>query len=152
MSRRLSLAGLLLIAALPALADTGFGIILGEPTGLSLKRWTGTDKAIDMAAAWSFEGEGAMHLHGDLLFHRRDWVEVDGEGLPFYYGLGVRVKLLDSDALLGARLPVGLDFAFDDGRFDIFFELVPIMDLAPDTDFKVNAGLGLRYWFDAGYR
>lgn len=149
MLRRVILAFAILIAALPALAgDTGLGIIIGEPTGLSLKHWTGRSKAIDLAAAWSFEGEDALHLHGDILFHRYDWIEVDGEGLPTYLGIGVRAKLVDEDELIGARFPIGLAYAFDRNRFDFFFELVPIMDLAPDTDFSLNAGLGLRFWFD----
>ncbi len=149
MRHRLMLALVILAAALPAAAgDTGLGIIIGEPTGLSLKHWTGRSKAIDLAAAWSFEGEDALHLHGDLLIHRYDWIEVDGEGLPTYLGVGVRMKLVDDDALIGARFPIGLAYAFDRNRFDFFFELVPIMDLAPDTDFSLNAGLGLRFWFD----
>jgi hypothetical protein len=149
MRHRLILALVILAAALPAAAgDTGLGIIIGEPTGLSLKHWTGRSKAIDLAAAWSFEGEDALHLHGDLLFHRYDWIEVDGEGLPTYLGVGVRVKLVDDDELIGARFPIGVAYAFDRNRFDFFFELVPIMDLAPDTDFSLNAGLGLRFWFD----
>ena len=48
----------------------------------------------------------------------------------------------------GGVPPVGLAYPFDRNRFDFFFELVPIMDLAPDTDFSLNAGLGLRFWFD----
>lgn len=148
MSRRILTAAALLLIALPALAATGAGIIVGEPTGLSFKRYTGGNQAIDLAAAWSFEGEDALHLHGDLLWHRRDLLSVDGDALPLYLGLGARVKLLDDDELLGVRFPIGLSTFVADGNFDFFFELVPIMDLAPDTDFSVNAGLGIRYWLD----
>jgi hypothetical protein len=149
MIRRLALTACLLVLALPAAASTGVGVILGEPTGLSLKHWTGRDKAFDLAAAWSFEGEDALHLHGDILWHRYDWIEVDGEGLPTYLGIGFRAKLIeDHDDRLGVRFPLGLDYPFDENRFDFFFELVPILDLAPDTDFSLNAGLGLRIWFD----
>ncbi len=47
----------------------GVGMILGEPTGLSAKMWTGKMTAFDAAAAWSFGDEGALHLHADMLFH-----------------------------------------------------------------------------------
>ncbi|MEE9501339.1 MAG: hypothetical protein V3V48_04650, partial [Candidatus Aminicenantaceae bacterium] len=47
----------------------GLGIILGEPTGVSFKNWVGRREAFDVAVAWSFEGEGAIHIHADYLFH-----------------------------------------------------------------------------------
>jgi hypothetical protein len=31
---------------------------------------------------------------------------------------------------------------------DIFLEVVPILDLAPKTDFKINAAIGARYFFN----
>ncbi len=138
---------LLSLSGSEALAG-GIGIIVGEPTGLSFKQGMGGNRSFDLAAAWSLEGKDALHLHGDLLFHRRDLVEVDDTGLPLYYGIGARVKLLESDDLLGIRFPIGLSTFIADGDFDLFIELVPIMDLAPDTDFSLNAGLGIRYWFD----
>ena len=153
MVRKFVWAALVLSLALPAVAPpasagTGAGIILGEPTGLSFKQYTDGNKAIDLAVAWSLEGEDALHVHGDLLFHRRDLVTVDGSGLPLYYGLGARVKLLEDDAQLGVRFPFGISTFIAGGDFDVFLELVPILDLAPDTDFSLNAGLGIRYWFD----
>jgi hypothetical protein len=36
---------------------------------------------------------------------------------------------------------------FSGTPLDIFFELVPILDLVPDTDVELNASVGLRYWF-----
>lgn len=143
---RLILALALLSIALPAAANPGLGIIVGEPTGFSFKLWTDSGFALDGAAAWSFAGDPALHIHGDLLRHRYDLVEVDGDGLPLYYGIGARVKLIDGDDLVGIRVPLGLDYVFDDGRFDLFFELVPTMNVVPNTDFSLNAGLGFRYW------
>ncbi len=141
-------------SALPSLvsssvaAAAGIGIIVGEPTGLSFKQGMGGNRSFALAAASSLDGKDALHLHGDLLFHRRDLAEVDDTGLPLYYGIGARVKLLESDDLLGIRFPFGLSTFIADGDFDLFIELVPILDLAPDTDFSLNAGLGIRYWFD----
>jgi hypothetical protein len=130
-------------------SDEGFGlgIIVGEPTGLSAKVWLSENSAFDAAAAWSFEGEDALHLHGDFLLHRFDLNSVDDFSIPFYYGLGGRIKQEDDDSLLGVRLPLGLLFLWEDERIDFFIELVPIMDLAPDTDFRLNGGVGVRYYF-----
>jgi hypothetical protein len=133
----------------------GLGVIVGEPTGLSAKGWTGRNSAVDFAAAWSFSGESALHLHADLVWHKFDLLHVSEGQLPFYYGIGMRVKFSggedhqDDDVTVGLRIPLGLDYLFGGGTpLDVFFELVPIVDLVPDTDASLNASLGLRYWFN----
>jgi len=132
----------------------GLGVIVGEPTGLSAKGWTGSSSAIDLAAAWSFSGESALHLHGDFVWHKFDLIDVSEGELPLYYGIGMRVKFSDGgdnnddDVTVGMRIPVGLDYLFGGGTpLDVFLEVVPIVDLVPDTDVTLNASLGLRYWF-----
>jgi hypothetical protein len=37
---------------------------------------------------------------------------------------------------------------FADAPVDIFLELVPILDLAPETDFDLGGGIGARFWFN----
>lgn len=125
----------------------GVGLILGEPTGASAKLWGPKSTAFQFAAAVSFEHETALHLHGDFVDHRRDLFEVEPGSLPLYYGVGLRVKFFDADAAIGVRFPVGLNYLFEDDPFDAFIEVVPILDLAPDTDFSLNASLGARYYF-----
>jgi hypothetical protein len=128
--------------------DNGFGlgIIIGEPTGLSCKGWTGSRSAIDFAVAWSFEREAAVHLHGDLLWHNFGAVEAERGDINFYYGIGGRVKFED-DGRVGVRVPLGLGYIFDSAPLDFFLEIVPILDLAPKTDFGLNAAMGMRYYF-----
>lgn len=129
--------------------STGLGIIVGEPTGISFKQWLDGRNAIDAAAAWSFADEGAAHLHLDYLWHFFDRIEdVESGSFPLYIGIGGRVKFDEDDALLGARIPLGVNFILDEAPFDFFLEVVPILDLAPDTDFRLNAALGARYYFD----
>jgi hypothetical protein len=74
---------------------------------------------------------------------------VDKGRLPFYYGIGGRIKFAENnnDDFIGVRVPFGLAYIFATAPVDIFFELVPILDLAPDTDFDFNAALGARYFF-----
>lgn len=150
---RASVLALAFVLALPggasAARDTGLGVIVGEPTGLSFKHWTGRAHAYDAAAAWSFVDEGALHVHADYLWHWFDRVEgVEGGRLPLYVGLGGRIKFGEDDELIGVRIPFGADFLFDDAPVDIFVEIVPILDLAPETDLQINAALGARFWFD----
>jgi len=126
--------------------DFGLGLILGEPTGISFKKWTGNKIAIDGAVAWSFSGEDSLHLHADYLVHSFNLITVERGRLPIYFGLGARLKLGDPSRF-GIRIPVGVSYIFEEASLDIFFELVPILDLAPDTDFKIAGGIGIRYYF-----
>ena len=125
---------------------TGLGIIIGEPTGFSFKYWTSSNSAIDAAIAWSFIDEGAFHIHADYLLHSFRLINVPEGKLPFYYGIGGRLKT-SSDTQLGVRVPLGLAYLFQSAPVDIFLEVVPILDFIPKTDFKINAALGARYFF-----
>jgi len=127
-------------------SGVGLGLIVGEPTGVSFKYWTGSTTAIDAALAWSFIDGGAFHIHGDYLFHNMRLISVPEGLLPFYYGIGARIKTAN-DTKLGVRVPLGLAYLFQSAPVDIFLEIVPILDLTPKTDFAINAALGARYYF-----
>jgi hypothetical protein len=136
---------------------TGLGIMVGEPTGVSFKTWIDQDRAIDAGIAWSFSGDDSLHLHADYLLHHFGVFKnhkLPGQ-LPLYYGLGGRIKLEDDDngrgddedTLVGLRLPVGIAYLFAEAPFDLFAEIVPVLDLVPDTDLDLNAAVGVRYYF-----
>ena len=127
-------------------SGVGLGLIVGEPTGISFKYWTGSTTAFDAALAWSFIDGGAFHIHGDYLFHNMRLISVPEGLLPFYYGIGARIKTAN-DTKLGVRVPLGLAYLFQSAPVDIFLEIVPILDLTPKTDFAINAALGARYYF-----
>lgn len=137
--------------------DFGLGVILAEPTGLSAKYWLNRNEAIDAAAAWSFSRYTSFEFHADYLIHRYDlFHDIDTTvGKPaLYFGLGGRLKLGDSDRpghegddRLGIRVPVGMTYLFAKAPFDVFAELVPILDLAPDTKLDLNAAIGGRFYF-----
>ena len=142
--------GLMMIFAKPVTAqDHGFGmgLILGEPTGLSAKLWTSGDNAFDFAAAWSFKGDGHLLLQADYVWHFFNLMPVSPGKLPLYIGIGGRVVLAD-DPSFGIRIPIGIDYLFADAPIDVFLELVPILDLSPETDIGVGGGIGIRYWFN----
>lgn len=124
-------------------SDTELGVILGEPTGLSLKLWQSNNSAFDAALAWSFSGNEAVHLHADYLRH--NWLDVESGSLALYYGIGGRVLLADNSKL-GARIPVGLQYILPETRLSLFFEVAPTLNLIPDTDFDVSGGMGIRFF------
>jgi hypothetical protein len=122
----------------------GIGIMIGEPSGLTIKKWLTDNTAFDVGAAWSLSDRNeAIHLHTDFLLH--NWFN-DNPNLAFYYGIGGRA-ILDSDAKIGVRVPLGLNYVFESGPFDVFVEAVPIIDLAPDTKFAGNGAVGFRFYF-----
>lgn len=126
--------------------DFGLGIVLGEPTGVSLKKWLGEKSAIDGALAWSFAKEGSFHLHADYLIHDFSLIQVKSGKLPVYYGIGGRFKA-DGENRIGVRIPLGISYLFEKAPIDIFFEFVPLLDLAPGTKFWLNSSIGFRYYF-----
>jgi hypothetical protein len=133
-------------AASTAQEGFGIGIIIGEPTGISFKNWLSPTRAVDGAAAWSFEGNDALHLHADYLFHNGNLAKVEGGQLLLYYGLGARLKLQDHSRF-GVRIPFGAAYLLRASPLDFFLEIVPIMDLAPDTELEFNGGFGIRLYF-----
>lgn len=152
-STLLIIGGLLFLSNGAALAqvngnggDLGLGVMVGEPTGISLKSWNNDRSAFALGAAWSFGRYDAIHLHGDYLLH--NWFsDVDDGALAFYYGIGARFLISDPDPRVGIRIPFGLNYIIPDSRVDLFIEAVPILDLTPATDFEGNGALGVRYYF-----
>ncbi|MGD8414049.1 MAG: hypothetical protein PVF33_07445 [Candidatus Latescibacterota bacterium] len=128
--------------------DFGLGIIVGEPTGLDLKWFLNGENAVEGGVAWSFSGDTDVHIQVDYLYHFYDWIKVKKGLLPVFIGIGGRVAFVENqDDKLGIRIPVGLSYEFDGGVVDVFGELVPILDLAPDTDFDFEGAIGARFWF-----
>lgn len=136
----------------------GVGVIVGEPTGISVKKWLSHDTAIDAAAAWSFSENASFQFHADYLIHNFGLLKTGDIGgrLPVYFGVGGRLKLENNDnnngrnnhdALLGVRIPLGISYLFTKAPVDIFAEIVPVLDVVPDTHFDINGAIGVRYYF-----
>ncbi len=137
---------LFISASVFAQGNFGLGIMVGEPTGLSFKYFMNSNNAIDGGVAWSFKRKASLHIHADYLFHSYDLISVGSGKLPVYYGIGGRIRAAE-DAELGLRIPVGMSYIFPGNNVDIFVELVPVLDLIPETDFSFNGAIGVRYYF-----
>jgi len=124
----------------------GIGVMVGEPTGVSVKSWTSDRSAFGVGAAWSLSGRNeSLHLHLDYLHH--SWFSnVDSGRLAFYYGIGGRIIFAD-DPEVGIRVPLGLNYIIGGVPLDLFVEAVPILDLTPDTNLSGNGAFGIRYYF-----
>ncbi|HEY4731941.1 MAG TPA: hypothetical protein VIH66_01695 [Gammaproteobacteria bacterium] len=124
------------------------GIIVGDPTGLSIKGWLNNAQAYDAAASWSSGKNDEFYIHADYLHHDYTLIKVtQGRGsLPVYYGIGARILNQDNkDTEAGIRIPVGLDYKVDKMPLSLFVEIVPRLDVTPDTEFELDAAAGVRY-------
>lgn len=153
--KKLMVMAAVLVLAGAAVAQgggTGLGVIVGEPTGISMKFWTGGNTAFDAAAAWSVYRYHAFHFHADLLFHSFSLINVSPGTLPAYVGVGGRLKLAGEpneykDMRLGVRVPFGLEYLFEPIPLGLFVEVAPILDILPGTGFGINGAAGARWYF-----
>ncbi len=141
--------------------DHGFGIglIFGEPTGLSAKLWTSKDNAFDFGLGLSVGGDRIsykghydngtrIHFHMDYLWHAFNAIN-SSERFPLYYGIGGRINSGGGyDASIGVRGVFGIAWFPHSTPIDIFVELVPVLQLTSSMGLGIDAGLGIRYFFE----
>jgi len=141
--------GIVLFSVVARSQEKGFGlgIILGEPTGISAKKWLDDKSALDGAVAWSLVTPSSFHLHIDYLYHKFNIFDVQKGKLPLYFGIGARIRIGDVEDRLGIRIPVGICYIFEQSPLDIFFELGPVLDLTPATRLRLTGSIGIRYFF-----
>lgn len=133
----------------------GLGFMLGAPTGLSGKYFLGPDTALDfgIGAYYRYRDGDGVHLHADFLWHPAVLVKADAFWLPLYFGIGGRFLDHGNHGHLGARVPIGISFDFNNVPLDIFLEMAAVLDFALDDDDHgviygdVNGAVGVRYWF-----
>jgi len=152
---RVLIVGLIMLAAFAgsSAAETqefhrGIGVIFGEPTGIDFKVHINEVNAFEAAVAWSLSSTNNLHLQLDYLIHKYGIITVSKGQLPIFFGIGGRVEFReDADDLWGARVPVGVDYYFESAPFDIFGEIVPVVDIYPDLDLNLEGAIGARFWF-----
>lgn len=126
----------------------GLGLMLGEPTGITVKQWIDWDEAWVVGAGVSIDGRDTFHMHVDYLIHHYDVLAPVGFDVPIYTGLGLRFSQDGRDGnIVGVRLPLGLDFFLSAARSDLFVEVAPVFDIAPDFEWSYNMSIGYRFFF-----
>ena len=131
-----------------------------EASGKSKTKWLDEASALDAPTpiAWSFIGINSFQFHADCLSHNYDLIRTRQlmERLSFYYGLGGRIKLketnpgkgnVNEEARLGMRSPLGVAYVLQEQPVELFAEVVPILDILPETRLGVGLGVGARYTF-----
>jgi hypothetical protein len=121
------------------------GGILGFPTGISAKYWFNRRVSVDLAAAWAFEDGGSFEVHSDLLYNLF-FISTNYGLLPVYFGVGGAVYFTD-DPFAGVRIPIGVSYLLDEAPLSVFIEVVPIIGIAPTSEFRFGGGIGARMTF-----
>lgn len=130
----------------------GAGIVAGEPTGITLKGYLTQRMAIDATASWSFVNRGFTVL-GDVTFEVANFPISSGTvTLPFYVGAGAVIginphKNSNHDTIFGVRVPLGIAVQWVNTPVELYLEAGPGIKLAPETNFQITGGLGVRYYF-----
>jgi hypothetical protein len=129
------------------------GVIIGTENGLSFKYNLENSKAIAGAISYSTFRDYGSSVHVDYLFDKARQLEASqGSSFDFYYGLGVQLSnirrgLDEGRTQLGLRGPFGLSKSIYNPNLDFFGEVVPILQISPNSDVNLAVGLGLRYRF-----
>lgn len=136
----------------------GLGLILGEPTGISAKLWTSRANAFDFGLGvgvggdrikfkGNYNDESRVHFHMDYLWHSFNAIS-STERFPLYYGLGARFNSGGGyKESIGIRGVFGVAWFPRSTPIDIFLELVPVLQITSSTGLGIDAGLGIRYFF-----
>ncbi|MBK6290330.1 MAG: hypothetical protein IPH85_13035 [Ignavibacteria bacterium] len=141
--------------------DFGFGIVLGEPLGLTLKYWTSKENAWQGSIGASYFG--APRVQVDYLWHlnvfKSDVVKLiagPGAGIGFgHEGSGFWYKDKgqkywyyrdDADFGIGVRVITGINIIPRNTPIEIFLELGPNIGIYPDFGVGLDAGVGIRFY------
>jgi len=152
----------------------GLGLELGSLAGLTGKVFLSESSALDFGVGTLFSNgnrSGIIHVYGDYLFHPISLVSHEVFELPLYVGIGGRywhfserfdpfgVEL--SASVVGARVPVGIAFDFNNLPLDAFIQVAPTLDyyayssnnganmiVSNGLALDVDVSIGARYWFN----
>ncbi len=126
----------------------GIGIVIGDPTGLSLKFWgISQNSAIQLnVGGGGFISPANLAVSSSLLFHTILTRETPIVG---YLGIGALVGIEQGkrEVVFGILIPLGLEFIFREIPLDLFFEVPPVVVIKSNGDVGagLTLGIGLRF-------
>ncbi len=128
----------------------GLGVVVGEPTGIAWKYWLDGTNALDGSAGVAPSDQ--LRFQVDYLWHSHPFNE---KALALHYGPGLTFGFGQShyssnyfgdngSGGFGVRGVIGVTYLIKNTPLDAFFELAPVLILAPSTGSGIDVGLGLR--------
>lgn len=126
----------------------GIGLVVGQPTGLTMELELSEHTAIDAAVGLDLFDERRFYFHLEFLYFLPTLVTADSLSLAAYLGVGGFIVDHPDRLGLGVRAPFGLSLEFTAVPLEIFLEIALHVRLVPDgPDFDPGAALGFRYYF-----
>lgn len=161
----------LLVCAAPALARErlepvarparwGFGFMLGEPFGLSLKRYLGGVNAFDVYASPA-DGPG-IRFGGDWLWNLGRAEHGRQFDIDIYAGVGPTIgsfqggwcgpgfygsRCGNGNLYIGGRIPLGVEMLLREAPFSFGLEVAPGIAFAPDGFLLFDFLFAVRFLF-----
>jgi hypothetical protein len=131
----------------------GLGLMIGDPSGVSARKWLSKERALDFGLAYSFNEY--VVLMADYKWIFRDWIEDEFDTDHFHptIGVGMSLSALDQSVTeedsfyLGVRIPLGVEWVIPDTRVGVFIELTPLLQIVSSTEVDIMGTLGARYYF-----
>jgi hypothetical protein len=135
--------------------NLGLGVMFGAPTGLDLKYWLESSRALDFGLAYSFDHYG--ELMGNYLFEfphafgggktESQFVPYVGIGAALFFGTDHDFHGYDDSAALGVRIPLGVEFLPHGAPLGITAEIAPGIGVILGTFGFVQGYVGARFYF-----
>ena len=139
--------------------DFGLGIMLGEPTGLTMKIWTQNDEAFAFSLGNSYLGQ--LRIGMDYLWHFNAF---NSNIVNLYAGPGLAVGIGENggwwynhknrtwykeedDIGLGVRGVIGINVVPRNSPIEIFCEIGLMIGFLPGTYTNMEGAIGIRYYF-----
>jgi hypothetical protein len=139
--------------------DFGFGIMIGDPTGLTAKIWTQKDRALVFSLGNSYLGN--LRLGVDYLWHFNAF---NSNIVNLYAGPGMAIGFGESggwwyqdknrkwyrsnnDIGLGVRGVFGINIVPKRSPIEIFGEIGVMVGVLPGTYANVEGDIGIRFYF-----
>lgn len=135
------------LAAVPCSAqdrgELGAGVVLGDPTGGTVKYWLNKTQALEAGVGFS----GDLALWAGTSWHSWTILPQPKQGkLAGYLSLGGRLET-DDDAEFGVRTLLGASYRLPRDPVEVFLEAGPVFRFTPKGGVEADVGLGLRYYF-----
>lgn len=146
--------------AQPKIGDIGFGLMLGEPTGITLKGGLSGNNAWDATIGTSWFGN--LTIQADYLWNANVF---NSNKAGLYFGLGGVIGIGrgngiyikgekgkwyyyedESATALGVRGVAGFNTIPFSSPVEFFIELDPVIGLTPATGFSFMGAVGVRYY------
>lgn len=130
----------------------GAGVMLGEPTGVSLQ-FRHESYLIDLGVAYSLKSEAMIMGDYKMLLPKLIPSLIrKSSPITAYWGFGGFLRFENEerdkdDLALGVRIPLGLEYLLPKDPFGFFLEIAPSVKVITETDADLQGSIGARYYF-----